>query len=307
MGNHPYLKDKKVRIIPAPSNGRWKGIIAPEQEESMKDKAFLLPDTVRNYVKRHKHGQILDDTKEFKCPDEGNRSLTEKAYFEKVLRLNLNPYDPDNHWDFPFSSENGVSNYRPTDVIISGGELELNLNNPSDMLKYKILLTWPEEIAASRKIYNAERRPTTLFIIEDDTDENTNALEYAEYQAKAGSIYINSKDSKDAMLKIMTVMGLNYQFKSSKEALGNMFADLYIKSPKDFVAAAENPFIDLIYTIKIAREAAILSTDRNTGKFMTSSGSLLTQDELIEYFKSIVNNPELMDIESKVRSWKESV
>jgi hypothetical protein len=304
---HPYLRNKIVHVVPAPSKGKWRGLIAPEQEASLNDMAFMVPGAMRNYIKRLGSGQILDTITKNTCVDFNGEELTEKEYFEKILRLNLDVYSPDNDWDNNYHYANGTGYPKYTYISLNDGELTLDLNKPEDMLKYKILLTWPDEIARSQEVYKAENRPSVLFIIQDEKDEDVNLMQEAEDKAKAATSFFEFKDNKDKMLEVLNSVGISIAYKTSLDGIRQEFAKLYTKTPAEFTKALKDPKSSLKYTIKLAREFGIITSATGSGKFMTLSGKACTLDELVEYFRLAPNFAELQDIENKVFGHKENL
>ena len=137
---HPYLETKVVEVKPIEAGGKWKGIVSNYKEKE--NDPFLFKKVVKSYElplnSASKGGGvvgILDNTLKNSCPDvivEGKpRELTEQEYFESIIGKSLNPYLPadTNFWRSDSRSR----------VQIRDARLRLNLDNPMDMIKFKIL------------------------------------------------------------------------------------------------------------------------------------------------------------------------
>jgi uncharacterized protein YqgQ len=299
---HPYLKNIEIEVVPAPSRGRWTNFVAPEQAKSLENAAPFFPDTLKTFpCPPSKFHTILDNTKKEKCPDFENEEMTERKYFERVLGLNLDPNSAENHFNKHYDSDNKRD--RPTMVNIEN-KLDLNLNNPADMLRYKILLCHTAEIARSKEVYNQEKRPSTLFLMVQKNTDVSDIVEKAMLGAEAAKYYLEIVADKDKMLKFLTTVNKVYDYRTDIQKLKAEVTKIYQADAKAFIDACTDVYADLKWVLTKARQMNVLDMNAANKTFSTKSGERYTFDKLIEYFKDPRNSEEFMDIEIAISEIK---
>jgi hypothetical protein len=136
-----FLQDKIVTVKAVESAGKWSNLLVAGQDKT-KD-PFLLNKVKRSYQvplnSENKGGGvkiILEDQRRVKIQkyiESYPNGMTEKEFFEKELGVDLNPTMPTDK-NFWRSDKRGR-------VVLTKEGTTLNLNQPLDMLKYKILLS----------------------------------------------------------------------------------------------------------------------------------------------------------------------
>lgn len=310
---HPYLENKKIKIIATPAGNRWTGgegankysKVQPGAEASMKMAPFVFPDAIKGYCIPDAGGRInpfLDSTQKKECPDLVDTSgkpmkLTEQEYFEKILGLNLNPFGKDSDW-FKTSLEGG-GGVKPTYLQITNGELSLDLSNPSDMLRYKIALQKPEKIAKSKEIYNFEKRDSQLFMIVDDIQSNEEQVNLIKSKAEASALYLKLSGNRKAMLIYFASKGVMLADNIATKDIETKFALDYDRDPVEFLKFAQDPDADVKYVILKARMLGLIEGNTKTNKYTTPSFSGKLQD-LVYHYRNSENSEELRNLEIQI-------
>lgn len=303
--SHPYLQNKVIIVKPGvDKNNEWvsKGGVSPDFAANFKNLATVFPDCNQNFlVKQTDWLAFTDNDKKSKCPDLNNKELTEREYFENILGLNLNPYDNENSMNKHYKNGKVL----PTDVIIVN-ELKLDLSNPTDMVKYKVLLSNFESIAPSKKDYKENWRPKYLFFMEEENDGvDKDAIEKAKMQAKAGKYYSEILEEKVKMLQLLCVMRKVYAPSVSIELLRDAVSKEYIDSPEKFVKSYENPYKELMWTIERGKQIGILDFN-NKMKMATIADKSFKYDEALAFFSQAQNQDELFELELQIKN-KETI
>jgi hypothetical protein len=265
-----FLEDRKLKVKPVESNGKWNGLLVAGQER--KKEPFLFNKVKRSYqVPLHTAAQgggvrqILDNQKrvlikkyESSHPD----GMTEQEFFEKELGVeNLNPRlkKEDNFWRMDKRGR----------VTMTREGLTLNLNNAIDMLRYKILMANKRKVAPSY-----EERGNSLsyeFMIVNEDKMTTKRLEDAELQADAFAKFTElTKDTKK-MIGFMKALGhtlpANYDNRWLKaEVLNVLQAD-----SKNFLRIVNDPLFKEKIFVQEAIDAGALKK-WNKNRYTTDGG-----------------------------------
>lgn len=138
-----FLIDKKVRIEPIANGGAFKDLLV--EKEKAKNQAFLFEGvnkTISVPLDSMRGGlvEVLDNKTKYKtdrdCPSEG---WTEQEYFENLLELDLSKY----------SVKSAYLVDERTKIPLENRAYILDLSNPWDYLKWKIMLANKKHVAPS--------------------------------------------------------------------------------------------------------------------------------------------------------------
>ena len=265
----------------------------------MAKKSFELPDkkvTVR-YIKRQKGnitnknhiaygGKLEGATDDFplKMRRDGKYEQvltdTEQEYLENVLgreKGSLSTHlKKNNFWD-------------DQHVLLEKEGIVLDLNDPWDYIKYKILLTYDDTISPSitetafKKTYKYEL--VTMSDIQDKLKKDVN------YDIKAYDLLSTIKDSKEQLVGILR-MTTNKRFstETDHDFLVAKVAQTIKEDSKRFVEIMEDPDYQIKLLIEKGIDAGKIT--RTRGKYTTSDGIELceegltpTLDNAIEFLK----------------------
>lgn len=304
--NHPYLQNKKILVEAAPAGDRFQTILTPGAAALNKDKPYLfigfnnqrgfdIPINVINRgLKTQKGTVIFDQTKKNVCPDiNGKPELTELEYFEKILNRPLSPFLPpeQNYWR---TGEN-------KSVTILEGKLELDLRNPIDVIKWKILLANEDVIAANREIAKKFDTGKWDFIMRDANSVDIESVEEGLVEAQAWDYFNSIKESKEKMIKALSVVyemeiSLSNSEVSIKAALMKKMKEDY----EVFNKGMKDPNFETKYLIRRLLAHKILKYDAGFMKYSYEGEPIGDINELVVYLQNPVNSKVLVELESRL-------
>ena len=273
---HPYLENRVVEVKPIEAGGKWKGIVSNYKEKE--NDPFLFKKVVKSYElplnTASKGGGvviILDNTAKNLCKDvieNGNpQELTEQEYFEAIIGKSLNPYLPSdtNFWRTDSRSR----------VQIRDARLRLDLNNPMDMLKFKILQANQTRFAPSIQSLKEVRRASYEWVFTSVEEERNDTLARLEMDSQAYALFAKICSTDQDMKDFLKVAGKNPTANSTSKQLKAMVGKIMEKDKATFIEIAADPLYDDKIFIADARKAGLLKEFR--GKYTLDTGEELGQ------------------------------
>nr|DAG94150.1 MAG TPA: hypothetical protein [Crassvirales sp.] len=193
----------------------------------------------------------------------------EKAYLEDIMGLEYNALSiykkVDNFWD-------------NLTVRLTKQDNFLNLADPEDYIKYKILLANKDYIASSLQELQDKPKATYQFVIVQEGEETKNAKKEmnATMQSymKFGEI---QEDAAKLRVIIETIDGRPLAKTTKIEFLHEKINKLIQADPKLFLRVAEDPYLDTKVLIKRAIEGGLIS-NRGGMLYLKSDGTPLCGD-----------------------------
>jgi len=263
--NHPYLKDKIIDVKPVEAGQKWKGIVSNYREKE--NDPFLFKKVVKSFElplnSASKGGGvaiIMDSVTKSLCPDVMNdagkpEELTEQEYFEKIIGKPLNPYLPKetNFWRADSRAR----------VQIRDARLRLDLKNPMDMLKFKILSANDSKFAASPQAYRTIRRASYEYVFTNVDEMRDETLERLELEAKAYSLFDSVCKSESDMRDFLRVAGKSPSDSSNIKQLKASVGKLMEDDREIFVAILNDPLYEDKLFIADGRRAGNIELNRN--------------------------------------------
>jgi hypothetical protein len=200
-----FLKKKIVDVKPVESAGKWNTLLVKGQDKT-KD-PFILNKVKRSFQvplnSERKGGGvkvILDNydkrlVKKYmtKYPE----GMTEQQFFEEELGIDLNPTRPkgENFWRLDKRGR----------VTLTKKGMTLDLSQPLDMLRYKILLSNTSLVAPS---YEARvNKATYEFMIVDQGVVTSKRVEEANFKSKAYTHYARITANESNMKGFIKALG----------------------------------------------------------------------------------------------------
>ena len=153
----------------------------------------------------------------------------EKDFLEKALALNensLSVYSKDNYW-------------KNLKIRIGKEGLYLDLFNPEDYIKYKVLCSYEDQIALSLKEVDLKR--TYRFVIIRKDDEAKETLKKIDVNKEAYKIFGKIEDNRNSMLDLLRISGLNVAEDTTIEGLTALVGGMVVKSPAKFISTYNDP------------------------------------------------------------------
>ena len=281
-------------------------LVAEVQEEY-----FMLPDEQIEvkYVKRQTgfitnpnhvaYGNKLEGTSVI-LPAKYNRDGTfaqvltakEQAGLEELMGVEKNY----------LSTHKRLNNYWDTIKIDLPKEgIFLNLNNPYDFIKYKVLLTYVDFISPS--ILDTHTKLSYKYEIVRKSDEQNQDKSAVNYAIEAYKQFGKIEDSREQLAGVLQVLAGKSASTKDHDWLISEVGKLVADNPKRFVEILTDPN----YKIKLFIEKAISkkAISRMRGKYSTKDGIDLCEEgeqptltNAIKFLKSIKNQEIKLAIEA---------
>lgn len=181
----------------------------------------------------------------------------EKACLEQIMNLEYNALSiykkTDNFWDD--SNDKGISSVRLTKQ-----DNYLNLSDPEDYIRYKILLANKNYIAPSLEALQDAPKASYQFVIISEGDETKNAKVNMSTTMKCYKEFGKIENDADTLrVVIETIDGRPLASTSKLEFLQTKANDLIQADSRLFLKVVTDPLLDTKVLIKRAIEAGIIS------------------------------------------------
>lgn len=181
----------------------------------------------------------------------------EKACLEQIMNLEYNALSiykkTDNFWDD--SNDKGISRVRLTKQ-----DNYLNLSDPEDYIRYKILLANKNYIAPSLEALQDAPKASYQFVIISEGDETKNAKVNMSTTMKCYKEFGKIENDADTLrVVIETIDGRPLASTSKLEFLQTKANDLIQADSRLFLKVVTDPLLDTKVLIKKAIEAGIIS------------------------------------------------
>lgn len=187
----------------------------------------------------------------------------EKAFLEEIMGLEYNALSiykkKDNFWDD--SNENGINKVRLTKQ-----DNYLNLNDPEDYIRYKILLANKDYIAPSLQVFQDAPKATYQFVIISEAEETKVAKTNMSSTMLCYKEFGKVEDDVDTLRVIIETIDGRPTSKNAKlEFLQTKVNDLIQTNSKLFLKVITDSMLSTKVLIKKAIEAGLIS---NRGNFL---------------------------------------
>ena len=185
----------------------------------------------------------------------------EKVFLEYIMKLEDNALSiykkTDNFWDD--SNENGISRVRLTKQ-----DNYLNLSDPEDYIRYKILLANKNYIAPSLEALQDAPKASYQFVIISEGDETKNAKANMSTTMKCYKEFGKIEEDVDTLRVIIeTIDGRPLASTSKLEFLQTKANDLIQADSKIFLRVITDPMLPTKVLIKKSIEAGLISKRGN--------------------------------------------
>lgn len=245
-----FLRNDVVSIKAIEGGAKWSNLLAAGQDKR-KDpfiygkvkRSFQVP--LRSFNNGGGVTPILDDLQKVlikKYETEFPDGMTEREFFEKELGIDLNHTKVEgNFW----------REDRRSRIVLTRDGLKLHLNEPLDMLRYKILLSNTSLIAPSYE--DRFLKASYEFMVVDEDKLISKKSEEAKYKSKAYQEYAKLISSKESMISYIKSLGRTVGAAVTEDWLvGEIYAEVE-KDPINFL----NTVTDKHYKAKIFIQDAI--------------------------------------------------
>lgn len=193
----------------------------------------------------------------------------EKAYLEEVMGLEYNALSiykkVDNYWD-------------NLQVRLTKGDNFLNLADPEDYIKYKVLLANKDFIAPSLQVLQDFYKATYQFVIVQEGEETTIAKKEMSATMQSYMEFGKVQDNADILRVVIETLEGRPVAKSSKiEFLQNKVNKLIQAEPKTFLRIITDQLLPTKVLIKKAIEHNLIS-NRGGMLYLRENGTPLCGD-----------------------------
>lgn len=224
----------------------------------------------------------------------------EKTYLEDLLGLEVNGLSvynkKDNFWD----------NYL---IRLTKQDTILDLSDPQDYIKYKVLLANKDLVAPSMKALREARRATYEYVIMEPNEEFSDSRNRVNNTMKCYEEFGAIKDKFDTLRCIIeTIDGRPIANNTKIEFLQAKATDLITSNPKLFLETITDPLLNTKILIKKAVEANLISKRGEYYYFREDGSPLCGPNEdptftIAARYLSLPQNQELkFSIEAKLNS-----
>lgn len=181
----------------------------------------------------------------------------EKNYLEYVLGLEpdaLNVYNRvNNFWDD--SNENGIGR-----VVLGKHDTYLDLSNPMDYIRYKILLAWKDNIAPSLQALEDHPKATYEYVLISESDVTKSAKLNMTSKMESYKEFGKIEGDADVLRLVIEIMdGRPVASNTKLEVLQTKVNDLIQSNSKMFLKIVKDELLPTKVLIKKAIEAGIIS------------------------------------------------
>lgn len=201
---------------------------------------------------------------------------SEKAYLEEVMGLEYNALsvhkrpESENYWND--ANENSVSR-----VTLSKQDNYLDLSDPEDYIRYKILLANKDYIAPSMQDLEDNPKETYQFVIIAEGEETKMAKNNMSYTMQCYKEFGKVEEDKDILMTLIELIdGRPISPHSKLEFIQTKANALIQADSKLFLKVITDPLLSTKVLIKKAIRAGLIS-NRGNGLYLKSDGSPLCE------------------------------
>lgn len=220
----------------------------------------------------------------------------EKSYLEEVMGLEYNALSiykkEDNYWD----------NFM---VRLTKQSIYLDLSNPNDYIKYKVLLANKDFIAPSLQALEDNRKATYQFVLVQEGEETSKANKNMSYTMQCYMEFGKIQDNFDVLRTLVELLEGKPVAKSTKiDFLKERINKLIQADAKVFLKTITDPMLYTKVTIKKAIEAGIIS-NRGGMLYLKSDGTPLCEDNeepTLSVAAKFLNSPKRQDLKFSIEA-----
>lgn len=220
----------------------------------------------------------------------------EKAYLEEVMGLEYNALSiykkENNYWDNFF-------------VRLTKQSVYLDLSNPDDYIKYKVLLANKDFIAPSLQALEDNRKATYQFVLVQEGEETSKANKNMSYTMQCYMEFGKIQDNFDVLRTLVELLEGKPVAKTTKiDFLKERVNNLIQADAKVFLKTIQDPMLYTKVTIKKAIEAGVIS-NRGGMLYLKSDGTPLCGDNeepTLNVAAKFLNHPKRQDLKFSIEA-----
>lgn len=217
----------------------------------------------------------------------------EEAYYEAELKLEKGSLSKHSKWWSDVFNDTYAIRLHNTKTT------ELQLDNPINQIKYKVLLE-------SSKVANSEierKKPNVLFYIDDAEARAKSEIEVFNYEFEGmGAIHKMSPEEKRNTLRLFGKTGLDT---TSEMMLNATLVGELKKDPKKFVETIQDKDLAIKGFIRDLLEKKLIS--RKGNYYMHGDDTIANStEECVEYFNDIKNQSVKLTLQTRLNKLKKA-
>lgn len=217
-------------------------------------------------------------------------SDSEQRFLEEVMGLEYNALSihlkDNNYWD----------NVR---VRVSKESTILNLADPVDFIKYKILLANKDEIAESLQVLQDMPKETYKFVLIKEGEEDKMSTKSINYTMQSYKLYGKYEDEYHTLKTIVELIeGRPISSRTKLEQIQGMINKHILQDAKKFVLVAGDELLKTKVLIKQSTEAGLIS-NRGNYLYLKETGQPLCEDgqePTLSVAAAYLNHPKRQDV-----------
>ena len=221
---------------------------------------------------------------------------TEKEFLEDYMGLEKNALSVhrknDNYWDNFFVSLHKQPNY-------------LDLSDPNDYIKYKVLLANKDFIADSLRTLEDNRKATYQYVIVEEGEETSKANRNMSYTMQAYMEFGKIQDNYDTLRVLVEILeGKPVSDKTKIEYLKERINSFIQRDAKIFLKTATDTLLPTKILIKRAIEAGVIN-NRGGMLYMKNDGTPLcgnNEEPTINVAAKFLNLPKNQTLKFSIES-----
>jgi len=173
-------------------------------------------------------------------------------------------------------------------VRLGKDDTTLDLSNPEDYLKYKLLVAWDQVIAPSLEEYKKTQRPSYQFYMVKEGEEQRLMSKDLSITKKAWKLYNKIENNRDILISVLNLL-------SNKKVASSSSIDFIQTEVETIIATRTKDFVNLMEDVDFETKS-IISRAENEGIVVKKSGKYETIDGL-----SLANRGELASLPNAVK------
>ncbi len=280
-----FLENRKVRVKPIVVPGRWVSVF----EDDRPNDPFMYNSSKRSYDLPNRQNttqkvSILDAYEKVKTADYSDL-ITEQEFFERKL--------------FKKPGELSIYNTESTfwkefRVYVTREGVTLDLKDPIDMLKYKLLLANKNTIAPSwEERFN---KGSYEFVLLDESVVMQTEKEQGELEDKANLEFLKIKDNIAKLADILRLRGFKVPDNSRPEFTVQEVRKIVKANPEQFLSTILDPLFESKVLLRNAMRARALEMPK-PGVYALPGGVMIgSEREAITF----IEDPENASIKQRI-------
>lgn len=196
-------------------------------------------------------------------------------------------------------------------VILEKSGLRLDISEPTDYLKYKLLLGWGSIVAPSLKAYKASPLPTYQFYLEQEGEEGRMRSKELSVKKLAWKDFDKIENDAETLAAVIFLMGGKKVAGNANLAFLNSEVEKFVdEKPQQFSALINDDYFSTkVFAANAERAGIIIKTKDGyqTAEEMpvSAKGSSNSLDNVVKFLLDPVNNEIKELIQSRLDNTKE--